>query len=180
LKRNTSLSTSSTGAAAILLSVNRRSHQSGANNLPSLKRRIYDRVPGRGWRIRRPGVLIFSRTFFPNQSSGIHFVKWRRKNIDYHRFFCGNGLISLRVEDEQVLNYPHGLIFDLIAKRCAHRFKNLTCIRFSWTRDRGMIRDPGEPGEGERDARGDGGAGSHGLPQAGARGRPGAHRKKIS
>src|SRR5208283_5185481 len=34
--------------------------------------------------------------------------------INYRRFFCVNGLISLKVEDEHVLNYTHALIFDLI------------------------------------------------------------------
>ena len=32
-------------------------------------------------------------------------------------FFCVNGLISLKVEDEHVLNHTHGLIFDLIERR---------------------------------------------------------------
>ena len=39
------------------------------------------------------------------------------EEINYRRFFCVNGLISIRVEDEQVLNYTHGLIFDLIKRR---------------------------------------------------------------
>jgi (1->4)-alpha-D-glucan 1-alpha-D-glucosylmutase len=39
------------------------------------------------------------------------------EEINYRRFFCVNGLISLRVEDEHVLNHTHGLIFDLIERR---------------------------------------------------------------
>jgi (1->4)-alpha-D-glucan 1-alpha-D-glucosylmutase len=45
------------------------------------------------------------------------FWKVAAEEINYRRFFCVNGLISLRMEDEHVLNYTHGLIFDLIAKR---------------------------------------------------------------
>ncbi|MDP1761173.1 MAG: malto-oligosyltrehalose synthase, partial [Deltaproteobacteria bacterium] len=47
----------------------------------------------------------------------LSFWKVAAEEINYRRFFCVNGLISLRVEDEHVLNYTHGLIFDLIAKR---------------------------------------------------------------
>ena len=64
----------------------------------------------------RPRVLIFLMSCFPNKSSGCHFGKWPREEINYRRFFCVNGLISLRVEDEHVLNYTHGLIFDLLEK----------------------------------------------------------------
>jgi (1->4)-alpha-D-glucan 1-alpha-D-glucosylmutase len=39
------------------------------------------------------------------------------EEINYRRFFCVNGLISLKVEDEHVLNHTHGLIFDLIERR---------------------------------------------------------------
>ena len=54
----------------------------------------------------------------------LSFWKVAAEEINYRRFFCVNGLISLRVEDEHVLNYTHGLIFDLIAKTRGHRFKN--------------------------------------------------------
>ena len=47
----------------------------------------------------------------------LSFWKVAAEEINYRRFFCVNGLISLRVEDEHVLNYTHRLIFDLIAKR---------------------------------------------------------------
>jgi len=47
----------------------------------------------------------------------LSFWKVAAEEINYRRFFCVNGLISLRVEDEHVLNYTHGLIFDLIEKR---------------------------------------------------------------
>jgi (1->4)-alpha-D-glucan 1-alpha-D-glucosylmutase len=47
----------------------------------------------------------------------LSFWKVAAEEINYRRFFCVNGLISLKVEDEHVLNYTHGLIFDLIAKR---------------------------------------------------------------
>ena len=46
----------------------------------------------------------------------LSFWKVAAEEINYRRFFCVNGLISLRVEDEHVLNYTHGLIFDLIEK----------------------------------------------------------------
>ena len=54
----------------------------------------------------------------------LSFWKVAAEEINYRRFFCVNGLISLRVEDEHVLNYTHGLIFDLIAKTSGHRGKN--------------------------------------------------------
>ena len=44
------------------------------------------------------------------------FWKVAAEEINYRRFFCVNGLISLRVEDEHVLNYTHGLIFDLMER----------------------------------------------------------------
>ena len=47
----------------------------------------------------------------------LSFWKVAAEEINYRRFFCVNGLISLRMEDENVLNYTHRLIFDLIAKR---------------------------------------------------------------
>ncbi len=47
----------------------------------------------------------------------LSFWKVAAEEINYRRFFCVNGLISLRVEDEHVLNYTHRLIFDLIEKR---------------------------------------------------------------
>ena len=47
----------------------------------------------------------------------LSYWKVAAEEINYRRFFCVNGLISLRVEDEHVLNYTHGLIFDLIRKR---------------------------------------------------------------
>ncbi len=47
----------------------------------------------------------------------LSFWKVAAEEINYRRFFCVNGLISLRVEDEHVLNYTHGLIFDLIEKQ---------------------------------------------------------------
>jgi (1->4)-alpha-D-glucan 1-alpha-D-glucosylmutase len=44
------------------------------------------------------------------------FWKVAAEEINYRRFFCVNGLISLKVEDEHVLNHTHGLIFDLIER----------------------------------------------------------------
>ena len=46
----------------------------------------------------------------------LSFWKVAAEEINYRRFFCVNGLISLRVEDEHVLNQTHGLIFDLIER----------------------------------------------------------------
>jgi (1->4)-alpha-D-glucan 1-alpha-D-glucosylmutase len=47
----------------------------------------------------------------------LSFWKVAAEEINYRRFFCVNGLISLKVEDDHVLNYTHGLIFDLIERR---------------------------------------------------------------
>ncbi len=47
----------------------------------------------------------------------LSFWKVAAEEINYRRFFCVNGLISLRVEDEDVLNHTHGLIFDLLERR---------------------------------------------------------------
>ena len=47
----------------------------------------------------------------------LSFWKVAAEEINYRRFFCVNGLISLKVEDDHVLDYTHGLIFDLIKKR---------------------------------------------------------------
>ncbi|MGO9021293.1 MAG: malto-oligosyltrehalose synthase [Syntrophobacteraceae bacterium] len=46
----------------------------------------------------------------------LSFWKVAAEEINYRRFFSINGLISLKVEDEHVLNYTHGLIFDLIER----------------------------------------------------------------
>lgn len=45
------------------------------------------------------------------------FWKVAAEEINYRRFFCVNGLISLRVEEEHVLDHTHGLIIDLIERR---------------------------------------------------------------
>jgi (1->4)-alpha-D-glucan 1-alpha-D-glucosylmutase len=47
----------------------------------------------------------------------LSFWKVAAEEINYRRFFCVNGLVSLRVEDEHVLDHTHGLIFDLIERR---------------------------------------------------------------
>lgn len=47
----------------------------------------------------------------------LSFWKVAAEEINYRRFFCINGLISLRMENEQVLTHTHGLIFDLIARK---------------------------------------------------------------
>jgi len=44
------------------------------------------------------------------------FWKVAAEEINYRRFFCINGLISLKIEDEYVLNHTHSLIFDLIGR----------------------------------------------------------------
>jgi (1->4)-alpha-D-glucan 1-alpha-D-glucosylmutase len=46
----------------------------------------------------------------------LSFWKVAAEEINYRRFFCVNGLISLKVEDEHVLSHTHGLIFDLIER----------------------------------------------------------------
>ncbi len=47
----------------------------------------------------------------------LSFWKVAAEEINYRRFFCVNGLISLRVEDEHVFNHTHGLIFDLMERQ---------------------------------------------------------------
>lgn len=47
----------------------------------------------------------------------LSFWKVAAEEINYRRFFCINGLISLRMEDERVMDHTHGLIFDLIERR---------------------------------------------------------------
>ncbi len=44
----------------------------------------------------------------------LSFWKIATKEINYRRFFNINELISLRVEDEHVLNHTHSLVFDLL------------------------------------------------------------------
>ena len=46
----------------------------------------------------------------------LSFWKVAAEEINYRRFFCVNGLISLKVEDDHVLSHTHGLIFDLIER----------------------------------------------------------------
>ncbi|MGO8881468.1 MAG: malto-oligosyltrehalose synthase [Desulfomonilaceae bacterium] len=47
----------------------------------------------------------------------LSFWKVAAEEINYRRFFCINDLISLRMEDDSVFSYTHGLIFDLIKRR---------------------------------------------------------------
>jgi (1->4)-alpha-D-glucan 1-alpha-D-glucosylmutase len=54
---------------------------------------------------------LLSQQFFR-----LSFWKVAAEEINYRRFFCINDLISLRMEDEHVLNHTHRLIFDLIEK----------------------------------------------------------------
>ncbi|MFH1338610.1 MAG: malto-oligosyltrehalose synthase [Candidatus Omnitrophota bacterium] len=52
--------------------------------------------------------LLFEQLF------RLSFWKVATEEINYRRFFNINGLICLRVEEEEVLNYTHGLIFRLM------------------------------------------------------------------
>lgn len=65
----------------------------------------------------KAGSFNFLDDLLSQQVFRLSFWKVAAEEINYRRFFCVNGLISLRVEDEHVLNYTHGLIFDLIEKR---------------------------------------------------------------
>jgi (1->4)-alpha-D-glucan 1-alpha-D-glucosylmutase len=47
----------------------------------------------------------------------LSFWKVAAEEINYRRFFCINGLISLRMEDQEVFNYTHRLVFDLIERQ---------------------------------------------------------------
>jgi (1->4)-alpha-D-glucan 1-alpha-D-glucosylmutase len=47
----------------------------------------------------------------------LSFWKVAAEEINYRRFFCINHLISLRMDDERVLDHTHGLIFNLIERR---------------------------------------------------------------
>ena len=64
----------------------------------------------------KPESFNFLDDLLSQQVFRLSFWKVAADEINYRRFFCVNGLISLRVEDEHVLNYTHGLIFDLIGK----------------------------------------------------------------
>jgi (1->4)-alpha-D-glucan 1-alpha-D-glucosylmutase len=65
----------------------------------------------------KPESFNFLDDLLSQQVFRLSFWKVAAEEINYRRFFCVNGLISLKVEDEHVLNYTHGLIFDLIEKR---------------------------------------------------------------
>ncbi len=67
----------------------------------------------------KPESFNFLDDLLSQQVFRLSFWKVAAEEINYRRFFCVNGLISLKVEDEQVLNYTHGLIFDLIERRIA-------------------------------------------------------------
>lgn len=47
----------------------------------------------------------------------LSFWKVAAEEINYRRFFCINSLISLRMQDEEVLEHTHRMIFDLIDRR---------------------------------------------------------------
>jgi (1->4)-alpha-D-glucan 1-alpha-D-glucosylmutase len=64
----------------------------------------------------KPESFNFLDDLLSQQVFRLSFWKVAADEINYRRFFCVNGLISLRVEDEHVFNYTHGLIFDLIGK----------------------------------------------------------------
>ncbi|MEA5113640.1 MAG: malto-oligosyltrehalose synthase [Geobacteraceae bacterium] len=64
----------------------------------------------------KTGSFNFLDDLLSQQLFRLSFWKVAAEEINYRRFFCVNGLISLRVEDEHVLNYTHGLIFDLVER----------------------------------------------------------------
>ncbi len=64
----------------------------------------------------KPESFNFLDDLLAQQVFRLSYWKVAAEEINYRRFFCVNGLISLRVEDEHVFNYTHGLIFDLLAK----------------------------------------------------------------
>jgi (1->4)-alpha-D-glucan 1-alpha-D-glucosylmutase len=47
----------------------------------------------------------------------LSFWKVAAEEINYRRFFCINDLISLRMQDDEVLDHTHRMILDLIDKR---------------------------------------------------------------
>jgi (1->4)-alpha-D-glucan 1-alpha-D-glucosylmutase len=65
----------------------------------------------------KTGSFNFLDDLLSQQLFRLSFWKVAAEEINYRRFFCVNGLISLRVEDERVLNHTHSLIFDLIERR---------------------------------------------------------------
>jgi (1->4)-alpha-D-glucan 1-alpha-D-glucosylmutase len=65
----------------------------------------------------KPESFNFLDDLLSQQLFRLSFWKVAAEEINYRRFFCVNGLISLRVEDEHVLNETHGLILDLIERR---------------------------------------------------------------
>jgi len=65
----------------------------------------------------KPESFNFLDDLLSQQLFRLSFWKVAAEEINYRRFFCVNGLISLRVEDEHVLNHTHSLIVDLIERR---------------------------------------------------------------
>ncbi|MBI5250568.1 MAG: malto-oligosyltrehalose synthase [Desulfomonile tiedjei] len=61
-----------------------------------------------------PDSFALLDNFLSNQLFRLSFWKVATKEINYRRFFTINELISLRVEEEDVLNHTHGLVFDLL------------------------------------------------------------------
>jgi (1->4)-alpha-D-glucan 1-alpha-D-glucosylmutase len=61
-----------------------------------------------------PDSFALLDTLLSSQLFRLSFWKVATKEINYRRFFTINELISLRVEEEDVLNHTHGLVFDLL------------------------------------------------------------------
>jgi (1->4)-alpha-D-glucan 1-alpha-D-glucosylmutase len=69
----------------------------------------------------------------------LSFWKVAAEEINYRRFFCVNGLISLRVEDEQVFNHTHGLTHLAHEVSIAGSVNHIKLAIFPFTGDEGQV-----------------------------------------
>lgn len=65
----------------------------------------------------KPESFNYLDELLSQQLFRLSFWKVAAEEINYRRFFCVNGLISLKVEDEHVLNHTHSLIFELLERQ---------------------------------------------------------------
>lgn len=72
--------------------------------------RTINGIPG------KPGSFNLLDDLLGRQLFRLSFWKVGAEEIDYRRFFSINGLISLRVEDEDVFNQTHQLVMELLEK----------------------------------------------------------------
>lgn len=64
----------------------------------------------------KPETFDLLDKLLSEQMYRLSYWKVANEEINYRRFFCVNELISLKVEEKDVFNYIHSLIFDLMKK----------------------------------------------------------------